>query len=398
MEQIVETLGLVTGVSKVGAEGTESTFADGYELLSTDGTTQGMFEGLVTILGSSGGTAKIGGAAIGPIPADTLYNQLLDQFNVRTVGTASYTIVQNTRTDNNALVEATFNSPNTAGNLLIACLSCGGLPSGAPPEFEDIGIPGNTWVLANYTHNVSTGYGTMVWYCLNTAAYNSGGKGTTLRFYGASTTMPAVEIIEISATAGTLFNYIQNQGAQLNSSTSLTISVGTAQANDLIFHMVNSGVVQSHSPGDDWEWAGFYPIDYDWLTVGNSRFICGTIGSGVGTTNTSLSFTTGLSVNWVYSTVVAGAIPTLDADGTYNSFVNFTAATPFQLTAASGNQGRRIYLTDSTGAASGSTPIALIPNGSDTINGVNATYNLITSYGRWILQCGANNDWYVFSC
>ena len=184
-----------------------------------------------------------------------------------------------------------------------------------------------------------------------------------------------------------------NQSEGTSADTSLTILVSPPNA--LVFAAANLNQSATGTTG-----AGLSSIS-NHATSGAgdvSAIVAIPTGPPLGVFNqgiNSVAFDTGGSISWASIGIVFTSIPTLDADGTVNEYISFNLPTPFQLTPAAQNTGRRIYL--SLGLAFPTDGVQLLPFGVETINGIEAPYILPTADGHYMLQCDGTG-WQVFSC
>lgn len=89
---------------------------------------------------------------------------------------------------------------------------------------------------------------------------------------------------------------------------------------------------------------------------------------------------------------LAGNITLTDSDHKEVLLVDTTAPRNVTLPAASASK-RVVILKDKSGQAM-TNNISVIPNGTDTIEGLNATKALATNWGSWTLQSDGTSAWY----
>ena len=413
IEQLVYSLGGAGGMGLIGAAESATSWAD-LTILAAPANEQsvgGMFDALVTELGGSTGTAKIGGAAVtnsAPLYSlaasglaaqlTTLLGAVNNQFNVRTVA-APGGIGRVQHHAANGSLSATFPSPNTAGNFLIASII---YHTTTNVDFISDSA-GNVWNWVTEYQDPTSGYGVAIAICQSPKTFT--GNTVTIAV-GAGTDHYAVEVQEYSASE-TLVWDIQNEanqaGLTANTATSITNTFYASYAGALVY-VVGNAALSTASP---WVKTGSISaaIDEGYYASGTQiTFFAGDFTSSVGSNSYGFHMTGSPSTDWATAAIILQQGAILDADGVVDSFINFTAATLFKLTFSGNNHGRRIYIADSSGALSASNPILLVPGfdpltlTGDTINGLYSNFPLTTPYGRWMLQCGASNDWYVFAC
>lgn len=368
------------------------------------------FESLVNSLGGTNGSSGaflVGAEQVGAsVPQyslaqgsvgtqlSSLVRQLNNQFNVRAIGTtwtltSTWTSVQHHTTG--VSTSATFSSANTAGNILTATLfyHAASLPSMTISDTAQ-----NTWVLASNEFNVTAGYGLAVYYCLSANASAS----NTVSFSGISpaTDRNCVQVSEFASGNGigsiNSALYV-DQSTGTSTTTGLTVLVNSN--NGLTFAAVNLNQSTTGTVG-----AGLTQLSNHVSSgAGDVSIITATpTGPPLGVFEPGINnaiFVSGTSISWASVGIVFISTPTLDADGTVNEYLSFNLPTPFQLTPAAQNTGRRIYITQ--GLAFPNDGVVLLPFGIETINGLAAPYTLPTADGHYMLQCDGTG-WQVFSC
>ena len=369
----------------------------GFEsIVNTLGGTGGSEGAFLVGAGPTGGSAPLYSLAQGSVGTQTvsLVEQLNNQFNVRLIGatwslTSSWTTVQHHLAS--ASTSSTFASPNTAGNILTATLF---YHAASQPSMTVSDSAQNTWVLGSNEYNVTAGYGLAVYYCLSANAFT----GNTVTFSGMSpaTDRNAVQVTEFASGNGIgsiNFAPYVNQSTGTSADTSLTVLV--SPPNGLVFTAANLNQSSTGTTG-----AGLSSVS-NHVTTGAgdvSGIVAIPTGPPLGVFNqgiNSVAFDTGGSISWASIGIVFTSIPTLDADGTVNEYISFNLPTPFQLTPAAQNTGRRIYITQ--GLAFPNAGVQLVPFGVETVNGLAAPYILPTAEGHYMLQCDGIG-WQVFSC
>lgn len=94
------------------------------------------------------------------------------------------------------------------------------------------------------------------------------------------------------------------------------------------------------------------------------------------------------------TTISSSPVTILSTDTVSLYLVNTSAARTINLPAASTVANRRYIFKDSTGSAQ-TNNISIVPNGTDTIEGLNVTKVLQTNWGSWTLVNDGTSAWYM---